>query len=165
MPRFEPFPGVRYDPSRVVLDDVIAPPYDVVGPAEQDRLAARSPYNAVSVELSADGADGDRYELARRRLEDWLASGVLVVDEPPGFYLYRMGYREVDGTLRQTSGVLGALELAPFGGGGVLPHERTLPKAKDDRLRLLRACRANLSPIWGLSLAGGLSALAEPAGP
>jgi uncharacterized protein (DUF1015 family) len=126
---------------------------------------SRSPYNAVGVELSDDTPGADRYEVARCRLDEWLASGLLLTDPEPGFYVYRMGHREPDGTMRQTSGVLGALELSPLGSGGVLPHERTLPKAKDDRLRLLRACRANLSPIWGLSMSPGLSALCEPSGP
>lgn len=165
VPRFEPFPAIRYDPSRVSLDDVIAPPYDVIDAADEARLAARSPYNAVWVELSSGPRVGDPYEEARCRFDEWLAAGILRQDAEPAFYLYRMGYHGPDGAPRQTSGILGALELASFGSGGVLPHERTMPKAKDDRLRLLRACRANLSPIWGLSLAAGLSSLCEPTGP
>ena len=169
VPRFEPFAAVRYDPARVEVGDVVAPPYDVIGPEEQARLEARSPYNVVRVDLAPvpEGADAgqDRYEAARCRFEEWLAEGVLVVDPDPGFYVYRMGWRGDDGQLRQTSGVLGLLELDPSGTGAVLPHERTMPKPLGDRLRLMRACRANVSPIWTLSLAPGLSALCEPAGP
>src|SRR5439155_20160805 len=82
-------------------------------------------------------------------------------------YVYRMGYIDADGRSRQTSVAIGALELLPGEGadGDVLPHERTMPKPKDDRLNVLRACEANLSPVWGLSLAPGLSALCELPGP
>ena len=146
----------------------MAPPYDVVGPADRARLAARSPYNAVHVDLTAPDGDGDPYEEAAARLREWLSSGVLRVDDEPAFYLYRMGYRDAAGRARQTSGVIGALELPDREqeqSPPVLPHERTLAKARDDRLRLLRASRANLSPVWCLSLATGLSELCEPSGP
>src|SRR4029077_1915435 len=76
-----------------------------------------------------------------------------------------MGFHDESGRPHQTSGVIGALELAVPGEGDVLPHERTMPKPKGDRLDLMRSCRANISPVWGLSLAEGLSALCEPSGP
>ncbi len=165
MPRFEPFPAVRYDTDRVSLDDVVAPPYDVVGPAERERLGAASPHNVVHIDLPrSDDGDG-RYEAAGARFAQWLAEGVLVLDEEPGFYVYRMGWHDESGRAVQTTGVIGALELAPPGERGVLPHERTMGKPKDDRLNLMRATRANLSPIWGLSLASGLSGLCEVSGP
>ena len=165
MPRFEPFAAVRYDTERVSLDEVVAPPYDVIGPDERERLAARSPYNVVHVDLPGVEADGDPYVAAGARFAEWLGDGVLAVDEQPGFYVYRMGWRDESGRAGQTSGVIGALELAPTGEHGVLPHERTMGKPRDDRLNLMRATRANLSPIWGLSLASGLSALCEVSGP
>ncbi|HEX2192275.1 MAG TPA: DUF1015 domain-containing protein [Acidimicrobiales bacterium] len=165
MPRFEPFAAVRYDTGRVSLDDVVAPPYDVIGPDERQRLAARSPHNVVHVDLPQPDAGGDRYATAGARFAEWLADGILAVDEEPGFYVYRMGWRDEQGRVGQTTGVIGALELAPPGERGVLPHERTMGKPKDDRLNLMRATRANLSPIWGLSLASGLSALCEVSGP
>ena len=165
MPRFEPFPAVRYDTDRVAVDDVVAPPYDVIGPDERERLAARSPHNVVHVDLPRAEAGGDPYAEAGARFAKWLAAGVLAVDEEPGFYVYRMGWRDEAGRAGQTTGIIGALELAPPGEHGVLPHERTMGKPKDDRLNLMRATRANLSPIWGLSLARGLSALCEVAGP
>jgi uncharacterized protein (DUF1015 family) len=162
VPRFEPFSGTRYDLSKVDLADVVAPPYDVIGPEEQAALEARSPYNAVRVELARDEGGVDRYELARSRFERWLAEGVLATDSAPGFYVYRMGYRDETGRPRQTTGVLGALALDDD--GAVLPHERTMAKPKHDRLNLLRATRENLSPIWGLSLGQGLSGLCDVAG-
>ncbi len=165
MALFQPFPGIRYDPDRVELADVLAPPYDVVDDEARARLEARSPYNAVSVELGRVGADDDRYDRATRHFDDWLAEGILVVDEEPSFYVYRMGWHDESGQAHQTTGILGALELSLPEEGRVLPHERTMGKPKGDRLRLLRACRANLSPVWGLSLAEGLSDLCVVAGP
>jgi uncharacterized protein (DUF1015 family) len=119
----------------------------------------------VRLELPVDEGEIDRYESARSCLGHWLDKGVLVRDDQPAFYVYRMGYHDEQGRARQTAGVVGALELAVPGEGGVLPHERTMSKPKDDRLNLLRACRANLSPVWGLSLAEGLSSLCELPGP
>jgi uncharacterized protein (DUF1015 family) len=165
VPRFEPFAGIRYDPSRVDLDDVIAPPYDVIGPDERARLEARSPWNVVRIDLSEPEAGRDRYDNACHHFHEWLDAGVLVADEQPSFYVYRMGFHDEQGRPRQTAGVIGALELSVPGKGDVLPHERTMSKPKDDRLNLIRACRANLSPVWGLSLAPGLSSLCELPGP
>jgi uncharacterized protein (DUF1015 family) len=165
VPRFEPFSGIRYDPDRVALDEVLAPPYDVISAEDLAELEARSPNNAVRLELPRDEAARDRYTAAQCRLDEWLASGVLVTDDEPSFYVYRMGFHDEAGRARQTSGVIGALELSVPGEGDVLPHERTMSKPKDDRLNLLRACRANLSPVWGLSLATGLSQLCELPGP
>lgn len=167
MPRFEPFAGLRYDPAAVDLDAAIAPPYDVVSPDDQASLEARSAYNSIRVELPRDEVGLDRYQAAARLLTEWQGAGVLVTDDEPSFYVYRMGFHDDDGRPRQTSGVIGALGLVEPGGPGsdILPHERTTPKAKSDRLDLLRATRTNLSPIWGLSLAEGLSALCELPGP
>jgi uncharacterized protein (DUF1015 family) len=106
-----------------------------------------------------DEADGEaRYQIARDLLDAWLADGTLVVDERPSFTVYRMTSRGEDGVERRTTGVIGALGLSPPG-TDILPHEHTTKKAKSDRLDLLRACRANLSAIWGLSLAKGLTDL------
>jgi uncharacterized protein (DUF1015 family) len=162
--RFEPFAAVRYDLDRSDLARVIAPPYDVIDAAERTVLAARDPHNAVRIDLP-DEADGDaRYEQARDTLQAWLADGTLVVDERPSFTIYRMASTDEDGVARHTTGVLGALALSPPG-TDILPHEHTTKKAKSDRLDLLRACRANLSAIWGLSLAKGLTELLPVDGP
>jgi uncharacterized protein (DUF1015 family) len=163
VPRFEPFAGVRYDLDRVDLDDVVAPPYDVIGPDERAALEARSPYNVVRIDLPREENGGDRYTAAGARFDEWLSAGVLCTDPEPGFYSYRMGYHDPDGNSRQIVGVLGALEVVAPGEGDVLPHEETQHKVRDDRLRLLRACRADLSPVWGLSMAEGLTELATGA--
>jgi uncharacterized protein (DUF1015 family) len=156
--RFEPFAGIRYDLDRNDLARVIAPPYDVIDPAQRAALVARDPHNAVMIDLP-DEADGDgRYDTARQVLEQWLADGTLVTDAVPAFTVYRMTATDDAGVARRTTGVIGALELSPPG-TDILPHEHTTPKAKSDRLDLLRSCRANLSAIWGLSLAKGLTDL------
>ncbi len=158
MARFEPFPGIRYDLARSDLGQVIAPPYDVIDADLRAELVGRDPHNAVQIDLP-DEADGDgRYTLAAEVLERWQAEGVLVSDDRPSFTVYRMTATDDAGVERRTTGVIGALELtAP--GTDILPHEHTTPKAKSDRLDLLRSCRANLSAIWGLSLAKGLTDL------
>jgi uncharacterized protein (DUF1015 family) len=165
VPRFEPFTGIRYATDDGRLDDVVAPPYDVIDAEERARLAARSEHNAVKVELPQDEGERDRYTVARDLFRSWLASGVLVQDEELSFYVYRMGFHDETGRPRQTAGVLGALELSAPGEGDILPHERTTPKDKADRLDILRTTEANLSPIWGLSSAEGLAALCEQPGP
>jgi len=156
MPRFEPFAGLRYDPSRVELAKVVAPPYDVVGPEQRAVLAARHSANAILVELpEPDRRSGvDRYRAAAERIAGWQADGLLVRDPRPAFYPYRM--TDTDGSV--TLGVLGVLGLDAVSASEILPHEETLAKAKSDRLELLTATRVNLSPIWGLSLAPGLTA-------
>ena len=161
MPRFQPFRGVRYDARRVDLAQVTAPPYDVIDEAGRRDLAARHQANVVALDLPEDSRVGaqDRYHQAERLLESWLAEGILRRD-PPSFYVYRMDHQGPDGP-RHTTGVLGALALSHPGEGGILPHEHTTPKAKSDRLNLLRATRANLSAVWGLSPAPGLSELLD----
>ncbi len=131
-------------------------------------LLRLDPHNIVAIDVPRD-ADGDlRYQLAADRMNTWIDEGVLVLDATPSFTLYRMQFIDESGASRETVGVLGALEVVDEGAGGVLPHEQTTPKAKTDRLDLTRSTKANLSPVWGLSLAGELthllSAPAEPVG-
>ncbi len=162
MPRFSPFTGLRYDPARVDVAKVVAPPYDVVDPTERATLAARHSANSILVELpEPDPRTGtDRYSGAAARLAAWVADGILVRDPVPALYPYRM--TAPDGSV--TLGVLGVLGLDEASASDVLPHEETLPKARTDRLELLTATRVNLSPVWGLSLAPGLTALLETSG-
>ena len=168
MPRFEPFPAVRYNLDRVILDDVVAPPYDVLSESDLDELEARHPANIVHVDVPRESGAPDRYTKAAEVLQGWLTTQIMVSDDRPSFTLYRMRFTDEAGRERETVGVIGGLEVVDEGAGGVLPHERTTPKAKTDRLDLTRATRANLSPVWGLSLTGGLSRLlaapGEPVG-
>lgn len=160
MPRFTPFRAHRYAPD-VDLDAVIAPPYDVLAQSDVDALAARSPHNIVHIDVPQGG--DDRYDVARDTLRAWLRDGVMVTDDEPTYTIYRLYFTDAAGRPRSMVGVLGGIEVVDEGAGGVLPHERTTPKAKTDRLDLTRATGCNLSPVWGLSLASGLTdALAEP---
>ncbi|MGH2686580.1 MAG: DUF1015 family protein, partial [Actinomycetota bacterium] len=132
---------------------------------QRAELAGRDPHNVVRLDLPVEENGVDRYQVACRLLHQWRDEGVLVLDEEPSYYVYRMGYHDEGGRPRQTAGVLGALELSKPGEADVLPHEHTTPKAKSDRLNMLQSCRANLSAVWGLSLAPGLSGLCELPGP
>jgi uncharacterized protein (DUF1015 family) len=165
MPRFAPFTGLRYDENLAPIPEVIAPPYDVIGEIERAELAARSPYNAIHVELSVDDPEHglDRYAHAAALFEQWISQGALRRDDVPSLYAYRMRFTTEHGEERSTVGVIGALAVDVVGGSEVLPHERTMPKPKGDRLDLLRATQINTSPIWGLSLTPGLSAAIEAA--
>jgi uncharacterized protein (DUF1015 family) len=165
VPRFEPFPGIRFAADAVTLADVVAPPYDVIDPARRAQLAARHPYNAVHIDLPVGDAHRSPYAVACALYQQWKAEGVLVTDARPAFYTYRMSTDGAGGPSRHTLGVIGALELSRPGEGDVLPHEHTTPKAKSDRLEMLRSCRANLSAIWGLSPAAGLTELLTPSTP
>ena len=160
MPRFLPFAALRYaDVDQ--LSRLIAPPYDVLSDADLDHYLALDEHNITHVDVPR--GDDDRYEVAARVLADWRQSGVLVPDDQPSFTLYRLGFTDETGQAREIVGVLGGLEVVDADAGGVLPHERTTPKASTDRLDLTRATQANLSPVWGLSLASGLAGLlAEP---
>lgn len=165
MPRFEPFRGLRYAPQ-VDLDSVVAPPYDVVSPAERAELVDRSAHNCIQIELPLDDpTDGrDRFQVAVDLWRQWQREGVLAPDAEDTFYVCRMTFTDESGASHSTTGVIGALELVPPGDGDVLPHERTTPKPKGERLGLQRACRANLSPVWGLSMGAGLSDALAPGG-
>ena len=162
MPRFEPFQALRYR-RNVDLHDVCSPPYDVLSDADRLALATQHANNIVLIDMPVS-ATGNAYEHAATVLKQWMSDGVMVRDETPSFTLYRMRFTDSTGKPRNVVGVIGALEVVDEGAGGVLPHERTTPKAKTDRLELTRATDANLSPVWGLSLAAGLSTLlTEPA--
>jgi uncharacterized protein (DUF1015 family) len=150
---------VRYDPTRVDLDRVVAPPYDVLSEADRDRFAGRDPHNIVLVDVPLERHGPGRYDAAAATQRRWLDEGILIVDPEPSFYLERMTFTDEAGRERITVGVLGALEVVEPEAGDLLPHERTTPKARTDRLDLTRATAANLSPVWGLSMASGLSSL------
>ena len=143
-----PLAGLRYDPARVGdVADVIAPPYDVITPDEQQALYARSPWNVIRLILPREA---ERGASAARTLRAWVDDRVLVRDAAPALYFYSQEYGLPDGSRRRRDGVLCRLRLEAFDRGIVRPHERTLPGPKADRLRILRATGANLSAIFGL---------------
>lgn len=165
MPRFEPFPAVRYSTgSSTDITAQTSPPYDVFDEDRRALYADANPSNIVLVDYPVESDGETRYTKSADVMNEWLSRGVLVTDNSPTFSIYRMTFTDDAGRTRTTVGVIGALEVVDEGAPGVLPHERTTPKAKTDRLDLTRATKANLSPVWGLSLTPGLTdALMEPA--
>lgn len=160
VPDFLPFRGTRYR-NQPDASPIVAPPYDVIDEEDRTRLEGTDPHNAVRLILPRAVPRADPYQHAAATLHDWVTTGILAPDPRPVFYGYRMRFTDAAGARRRTVGVIGALVL-PTGDGDVLGHERTLPKARSDRLALLRATRANLDPIWGLSLAADLHAVLDP---
>jgi len=146
---FIPFRGFRYDTTIAgALSDLVCPPYDVIDDAERERLYARSPNNFVRIEFPKEGPD-NRYGRAAKDLADWIAQHRLRREDRASFYLHEHEF-EVAGRRLVRRGIFGALRLYPQSEGVVLPHELTFPKAKADRLELLRATRANTSPVFGM---------------
>src|SRR5947208_3876493 len=148
------FRAFRYDLGRVgALSDVVAPPYDVIDPALQQRLSDRSPFNAVRVDLNkaepADTEHENRYTRAARLVKEWVASGVLKQDTARGLYVCHQEY-EVEGRRHTRKGFLARVRLEPFGSGRIYPHEETMSGPKEDRLKLMRATGMNLSPVFGV---------------
>jgi uncharacterized protein (DUF1015 family) len=155
MAEIAPFMGIVYNAEKAGgLESVIGPPYDVIDKAEQDRLYEASPYNFVRVMLNRaePGDDVDApYRRAATTLQDWLEAGVLVEDQEPALYVYRQEFTNpADGRRYSRTGLVCALKLEPYSAGVVLPHEETRTKAKEDRLRLMRATRSNPEPIFAL---------------
>jgi uncharacterized protein (DUF1015 family) len=145
MAEVQPLRALRYDPAAVgSLDDVIAPPYDVIDNEQRAALAAKSPYNVVEIDLPPS------YEQAAATMREWREGGVLVHEEEPAVWLLRQEYAAPDGAKWTRTGFFARVRVENYGAGRIRPHERTHPGPKEDRLRLTRATRANLSPIFTL---------------
>ena len=154
MATVRPFQGILYDPQRVDLSRVVAPPYDVISTADQRRYYQQDEHNVVRLIAGevrpSDTPEDNKYTRAAGFFRGWLAGGILRQEARPCLYVYR--HQFVDPISTQTAvrqGILGVVELEPFG-RGVLPHEQTHARAKADRLSLTRAVEANLSPVFGL---------------
>jgi uncharacterized protein (DUF1015 family) len=143
-----PIQAVHYDLGKVALADVVAPPYDVIDEGQRAELAGRSPYNVVELDLPRD-PNGDPYEHAGELLSEWSDEGVLARDAEPTIWALEQDYSAPDGSRLTRHGFLARVKLTPYG-EGIRPHERTQPGPKEDRLRLTRATRHNLSPIFAL---------------
>ena len=150
MADISPFRGIRYRED-IALDDVVAPPYDVLSAAQAAELRARSPYNAVHVDLPVPpgaAADEEAYLRAAATFRAWRDEGVLVRDELPGIVVVDQTYTGPDGRERTRRGFVARLRLADLDERVVLPHERTHAGPKVDRLRLYRATHADISQIF-----------------
>jgi uncharacterized protein (DUF1015 family) len=150
MSRIRPFRGLRYDPARVDLARVIAPPYDVIPAGEREHWFERDPHNAIRLELCRDVAEESTTDYAeiRRTLQAWQQSGVLVREARPALYGLRQHFRAPDGTPHTREAFYALLHLEDYERRIVRPHEQTLAGPKADRLKLIRATRANLSPVF-----------------
>ena len=145
----QPLRALHYDPSVVgALADVVAPPYDVIDAGQRAALIARSPFNVVAVDLPQ--GDPDPYATARELFESWQLQGALVRDGEPALWAHTQDYSGPDGQALTRRGFFCRVRIEEYGPGRVRPHERTHPGPKEDRLRLTRATRANVSPIFSL---------------
>jgi uncharacterized protein (DUF1015 family) len=148
-----PFRGVLYNPDRVDdISRVVAPPYDMISPGEQQALHDGDPFNLVRLTLGfrfpEDTREDNRYTRAARTMESWLGEGVLVRDNEPSIYVYDQEYSLGEGQNYLRRGFIALAHLEEFGGGRIFPHERTFSGPKEDRLKLTAACRANFSQIF-----------------
>ena len=149
MADIQPLRALHYDQSLVgPLADVTSPPYDVIDAKQRDELLERSPFNVVAVDLPK--GEPDPYAAAGELWEAWQLQGVIVRDPEPAIWPHTQTYTGPDGQTRTRSGFFCRVRIEGYGPGRVRPHERTHPGPKEDRLRLMRSTRANLSPIFSL---------------
>src|SRR3954452_23783127 len=147
----QPLRTLRYDLKSVgSLDKVAAPPYDVIDAPMRAELAGRSPFNVVEIDLPQANNGGDPYQHAQETLEEWIHQGVMVREREPALWVLTQDYTGPDGKAYTRHGFFARVRVEDYGPGKIRPHERTQPGPKEDRLRLTRATRANLSPIFSL---------------
>ena len=149
-----PFSGLLYNQEKSgSLEELVAPPYDVIRPDMQDALYNKNPYNVVRLILGkqheSDTDSDNRYTRSAKEFADWIEQGILEKADRPGFYVYSQEYT-FNGQTHNRVGFFARVRLEEFSEGNICPHEFTLAKAKQDRAKLIRACRANFSPIFGL---------------
>jgi uncharacterized protein (DUF1015 family) len=148
MIRIAPFRGVLYNQKKTRdLAKVIAPPYDVISPAEQERLYKKSPYNFVRLDLSREAGS---YDAVAQTFNEWQAQGILERDEQPAIYFLSQRFKLKSGEERTRQGFIALIELQELGAGDIRPHEKTHGAPREDRLKLMLACQAQLSPIFAL---------------
>ena len=145
----QPLRALHYDLSVIgALDDVVAPPYDVIDSEQRAELLARSPFNVVAVDLPE--GEPDPYATAQEVFDSWQLQGLITRDSEPAIWAHTQRYTGPDGITQTRRGFFCRVRIEEYGPGGVRPHERTHPGPKEDRLRLTRATRANMSPIFSL---------------
>ena len=143
------FKGIRYNPDKIEdFGNVLAPPYDVINSQEQDDLYNKDPHNVIRLIL-AKGDDDTKYEEAAKTFRAWIEQDVLAHDDEPSIYPYYQEFEE-GGKKLTRKGFLAAVKIEDFSTKKILPHERTFPKHKKDRLKLNTACKANMSPVFSV---------------
>ena len=148
MIRIAPFRGVFYNQKKIRdLAKVVAPPYDVISKEEQEKLYKKSPYNFVRLDLSQEP---DAYDSVARTLSEWQAQGILERDEAPAIYFSTQRFKLKSGESKLRHGFFALVELQDLSSGDIRPHEKTLEAPKEDRLKLMLASQAQLSPIFSL---------------
>ncbi|HTX46952.1 MAG TPA: DUF1015 domain-containing protein [Solirubrobacteraceae bacterium] len=148
MAEIQPLMALHYDLQKTGgLQDVVSPPYDVIDAEQRAGLVQRSPYNVVEIDLPQGE---DPYAKAAQTLDAWRADGIVKEDEDPAMWVLEQDYTGPDGRQRTRTGFLARVRVTPYGPGTIRPHERTHPGPREDRLRLTRATKANLSPIFSL---------------
>ena len=158
MAKIIPFKGILYNKEKIRdIKDVVAPPYDVISPAEQEELYKRHENNVVRLilgkESNSDTPDNNRYTKARDSFDSWQRDSILIKDAFPSIYVYSQEYHlgETEGfEKKRRLGLIALSKLEDFGEGKIHPHENTLAKPKEDRLKLMQHCNANFSSIFGL---------------
>jgi uncharacterized protein (DUF1015 family) len=148
MVRIAPFRGLFYNQKKTRdLSKVIAPPYDVISKEEQEKLYRRSPYNFVRLDLNQEP---DSYSAAAQLFQQWQDEGIFERDTVPAIYYLTHRFSLKSGETRERQGFFALTELQDFSSGAIRPHEKTLDAPKEDRLKLMLACHAQLSPIFAL---------------
>src|SRR5215813_10627217 len=143
--------GILFEPTKVSIDKVIAPPYDVISEEDRKKLEALEPHNIVRLDLP-QGEGDTKYENAAKTMNAWLDEGVLKRDTRPAIYRYNQVFTVPELGARKFTrrGFICGVRLTAYDEKVVLPHERTLRGPKEDRLKLMRATRAHFSQIFGL---------------
>ena len=148
-----PFRGLRYNPKNISsIGNVIAPPYDVIKDDQRVVLESQHAKNVVRLILSqpcnTDTDSDNQYTRSAATLKNWISEGVLIRDPAPNYYVYDQSFMTPDGQVYTRRALIGIGQLEPFTAGKIFPHEKTLAAPKADRLNLMRACHANLSPVF-----------------
>lgn len=146
-----PFCGIIFNHEKIGdISLVISPPYDVISEKAKQRYYEKHPYNIIRLELGDERLGKDRYKVSARYLDEWLKNGILIKLHEPAFYFYQIDFSLNKGKRKQRKGFIGLCKLEEFGKGMVFPHERIHQAQKEDRLNLLRTCKANFSQIFSL---------------
>lgn len=147
MPDIRPFRGLYFNPSRIPLEEVVAPPYDKITPSLHQELLDQTPLNAVRLTRVKEG---DSYSDSAALLEMFQREGAVQCDENPCLYIVAQSFKDPLGLMKHRTGVLAACKLEEFRGGAVIPHLKTLPRPREDRFRHIQATNINVSPVVGV---------------